>query len=304
MLSYWKKKLETKVEEIAHLNAALVEVTPDNDADMERELEDSENAERKSGTLLEVSRILEQFEETDASLAPLQESTSATSNSHSSHIRMPEFDLPKFNGEYKKWISFYEQFMASVDNYPSIPAIQKFNYLKASLNEEALQLIAHLPLSNSNYPIALKTLVDRYNNPRFILNSHLEAVFDLKPFKDDSASELRKLFVIFDENLMAIKALELGDDLEDFIWVRMIAERLDHASKALWENDYPGTKPQTLKQLREFIGRRVQALESATKSTPKVTEGPHHKVIFKRNLKTLKTARLALKSVLVVRKII
>ena len=54
--------------------SALVEVTPDNDADMERELEDAENAERKSGTLLEaVSRILEQFEETDASLARTQE---------------------------------------------------------------------------------------------------------------------------------------------------------------------------------------------------------------------------------------
>ena len=73
LLNYWKRKLETKVEEIAHLIAALVEVTPDNDADMERELQDAENAERKSGTLLEaVSRILEQFEETDASLTPIK----------------------------------------------------------------------------------------------------------------------------------------------------------------------------------------------------------------------------------------
>ena len=213
LLHYWKEKLETKVEEIAHLNAAIIEVTPDNDADMEKELEDAENFERKNGTLLKaVSRILEQFEETDAtSLTPLQESTNATSNSHnSSHIKIPKFDLPKFNGEYKKWVPFYEQFMASVDNNPSIPAIQKFNYLKASLTDEALQLVAHLPFSNSNYPIALKSLVDRYNNPRLILNSHLDAIFDLKSMKGDSASELRKLFVTFEENLMAIRALELG----------------------------------------------------------------------------------------------
>ena len=87
--------------------------------------------------------------------------------------------------------------------------------------------------------------------------------------KGDSASELRKLFVTFEENLMAIKALELGDNLEDFIGVRMIAEKLDQASRALWENDYPGTKPQTLTQLREFIGRRAQ--------TPKASECPHLK---------------------------
>ena len=100
--------------------------------------------------------------------------------------------------------------------------------------------------------------------------------------KGDSASELRKLFVTYEEHLMTIKALELGDNLEDFIWVRTIAEKLDQASRALWENDYPGTKPQTLTQLREFIGRRGQALESVTKTTPKASERPHLKSNFQK----------------------
>ena len=77
---------------------------------MEKMLEDAENFERKNGTLLKaVSRILEQFEETDAtSLTLFHESTNATSNSHSSHFKMPKFNLLKFNSEYKKWIPFYE----------------------------------------------------------------------------------------------------------------------------------------------------------------------------------------------------
>ena len=61
MLNYWKRKLETKVEEIAHLNAAVVEMTPDNDADMERELLDAENGERKCGTLLKVPFLLQKI---------------------------------------------------------------------------------------------------------------------------------------------------------------------------------------------------------------------------------------------------
>ena len=100
--------------------------------------------------------------------------------------------------------------------------------------------------------------------------------------KGDSASELRNLFVTFEGNLIAIKALELGDNLEDSSWVRMIAEKLEHASRALWENDYPGTKPQTLTQVRMFIGRRARALESATKPTPKASECPHHKSNFQK----------------------
>ena len=40
--------------------------------------------------------------------------------------------------------------MASVDNNSNIPAFQKINYLKASLTDEAFQLVAQMPLSNSN----------------------------------------------------------------------------------------------------------------------------------------------------------
>ena len=140
LLRYWEGKLETKVEEIAHLNAATVEVTPDNAADMEKMLEDAENLGRKNGTLFNaVSSILEQFEETDAaSLALVQDSTNVTSNDLSSHIKMPKFDIPKFNGENTKGIPFSELFIASVDKNPNIPAIQKFNYLKTSLTDEAL----------------------------------------------------------------------------------------------------------------------------------------------------------------------
>ena len=121
------------------------------------------------------------------------------------------------------------------------------------------------------------SLIDPYNNPRLTLNNSLDVILDLKPVKSDSASELRKLFVTFEENLMALKAQELGEKVEDFIWVRMIAESLDQDSRALSENDYPGTNPQTLKQLRECIGRKAHALNSATRSTHKASEGPHHK---------------------------
>ena len=38
-----------------------------------------------------------------------------------------------------------------------------------------------------------------------------------------------------------------------------------------------GPKPQNLKRLRDFIGRRSQALELSTRSTHKASEGPCHK---------------------------
>ena len=110
---------------------------------------------------------------------------------------MPKFDLPKFSGTYKDWIAFHEHFIASVENTESLPDIQKFNYLKSSLSAAPSKLVAHLPLQNSNYPIALKALIDCYNNPR-VINSHVDVLQSLKSMEKESASELRNLLSIFD----------------------------------------------------------------------------------------------------------
>ena len=85
----------------------------------------------------------------------------------------------------------------------------------------------------------------------------------MKPLLGESASELRKLFVNFEENLMAIEALGVQTKTSDFIWIRILSERLDQESRRQWEIDYPGKELQTLDQLREFINKRVQALEAS-----------------------------------------
>ena len=100
------------------------------------------------------------------------------------------------------------------------------NYLKASLTGEALQSVSHLPLSDSYYKIALKSLTDCYNNERLIVNSDLNAILQLKPLRSESAPELRQLFVSFEENLMAIEALNVDTKDSNFIWVRVISEKL------------------------------------------------------------------------------
>ena len=108
----------------------------------------------KTRTQLErISGFLEQFEIQDPALnaaftAPTSKSTSSPTTGH---LKMPKFDLPKVNGQSKGWSPFYEQFLASVDSSTIIPDIQNFSYLKATLTGEALQLVSHLPLSNSNY---------------------------------------------------------------------------------------------------------------------------------------------------------
>ena len=103
---------------------------------MEKEIEDADDFENKVGTQLDrISIFLEQFEIQDPVLtaAFITPTSTSTSSSTTVHLKMPKFDLPKFNGQYKGWTPFYEQFLASVDSNTAFPDIQKLKYLKASL---------------------------------------------------------------------------------------------------------------------------------------------------------------------------
>ena len=177
---------EQKLSEAELLNAAILEQTPDADDEVQEELINASEFHCKiSFELKRIVKFLEQFVEPGPSLENAPAPTSASPNCAS--LKMPKFSLPNFNGQYQNWTPFYEQFMASVDS-SKLPDIQKFNYLKSSPVGEASQLISYLPLSNTNYKIALKILIDRYDNERLIVNTHLLAIFNLKPLQSQSAS--------------------------------------------------------------------------------------------------------------------
>ena len=49
---------------------------------------------------------------------------------------------------------------------------------------------------------------------------------------------------------MALKALGIDTDSCDFIWVYILAEKLDSDTREQWELFTPGDKPQTMNQLK------------------------------------------------------
>ena len=62
---------------------------------------------------------------------------------------------------------------------------------------------------------------------------------------------------------MAVQALKVGISSSDFVWVHVLTKRLNTESRRQFELDHQGKDLQTLPQLREFINRRVQALEAS-----------------------------------------
>ena len=79
---------------------------------------------------------------------------------NNNHIdaKLPEIEIPKFNGKPIEWQSFWDQFSAAVDSKTNIPDVVKFSYLKGVLSKDVQESIPGLLTTNENYSIALKIL--------------------------------------------------------------------------------------------------------------------------------------------------
>ena len=148
-----------------------------------------------------------------------------------------------------------------MDTNHTLSDVQKPSYLKGCLHGEAAQAISHLPLSSGNYAVGFKMLKDRYANKRLILHSHLDAIFNIPRIHQESAEQLKKFIIAFDENCLALEALNFKVQ-PDYMWVHVLTERLDPASRRQWEVESSGsTDLKSIDELRNF-NCRVQALEA------------------------------------------
>ncbi|XP_065073823.1 uncharacterized protein LOC135697895 [Ochlerotatus camptorhynchus] len=58
-----------------------------------------------------------------------------------SRVKLPEIRLPTFSGPLKEWVTFRDTFRSLIHNNPQLTDMEKFTYLRSSLNGEALQEI-------------------------------------------------------------------------------------------------------------------------------------------------------------------
>ncbi|KAJ8896201.1 hypothetical protein PR048_001544 [Dryococelus australis] len=76
-----------------------------------------------------------------------------------SALKMPDIELPKFNGNVTQWQAFYDLFLTLIHNR---------SLHESSLQSEASALVSTLPVTNANYEVVRNLLAQRYNQPRLI----------------------------------------------------------------------------------------------------------------------------------------
>lgn len=123
------------------------------------------------------------------------------------NIKLPVINLPKFSGTYRTWLEFRDTFQSLIHNNNVISDIQKFHYLKASLEGEAALVIKSLEISSANYSIAWNALLDRFDNNKLLMYNHVKGLFGGETIPKESAVGIRKLVDEFSKNVRSLQQL-------------------------------------------------------------------------------------------------
>ena len=100
-------------------------------------------------------------------------SASSSSDYMLSRSKLPDLNLPTFDGNITEWFGFWERFQSQVGNSPDLPNSAKFTYLMGQLRGEALATVKGLIPSDKNYSTLATTLQENFGLSRRIIREHL-----------------------------------------------------------------------------------------------------------------------------------
>lgn len=183
-----------------------------------------------------------------------------------SSIKLPTLNLPKFDGHYAQWLPFRDTFEALIDKNESLSDIQKFYYLRSSLQGVASQVIHSLEISAANYREAWNLLKARFENKRLLIHHHVQGLFEMATIPKESALQLRKLLDDTLKHLRALKTLGQPTDQWDSLIIHMMASKLDPVTRRKWETNNTAQNIPTFDQLTEFLTQHCAMLETLNPS--------------------------------------
>ncbi|XP_031358231.1 uncharacterized protein LOC116181921 [Photinus pyralis] len=170
-----KLRMETVHQTFHEFNTVQDEIEfIDNSADQKNYASEVENAyydlAADGQTILD--KYTKSFNETNRS----ELNSSHHGQASPSHVKLPTMQLPTFDGSFDQWIKFRDIFESVINSNETLSDVQRFQYLRSSLKDAALETIKSLPLSASNYPVAWDRLCKRSSGEVLLSTAVIEIV--------------------------------------------------------------------------------------------------------------------------------
>lgn len=176
-------------------------------------------------------------------------------------LRLGKVNIPKFAGEFHKWIPFRDMYLSLVHGKANLSTAVKYTILMESLTGEARQVIAGFLPTDDNYKSAWDTLMERYDNPRLIVSSLLTVFLGMETLTKETNTTLRRIVDITNETTRSLKALKRPVEHWDDMLVHIIITKLPKNTIIHWEMEQAGTELPKLDELLQFIAARARGLD-------------------------------------------
>lgn len=104
--------------------------------------------------------------------------------------------------------------------------------------------------------------MDRYNNKKILVNSHLDTMYNLQKMRNDNSSGIKQLLDTMKESLISLHSLGVDTTSWDCIIIYLMVKRLTTETHQLWEESQHGAQDlPTMDQFKEFLESRYRTLE-------------------------------------------
>lgn len=249
-------KLETLFDEFSDIQLQIecLSEDPENDI-LERNCVESQYY----GLLAQGKTIVDTF---------IKSEKDSNKSSHSSRhqlVKLPTIKLPRFSGSYDNWLEFRDTFFSLIHDNDDIDEINKFHYLRSSLEGSAAVIIQSIEFSANNYTTAWELLCDRFDNKRLLINNHVSALFNLEPITKESSTSIKCIIDQVTKNIRALSSL--GEPVQhwDTLLIHIISKKLDLKTFREWEEhkgNLDKSKSITFEIFIEFLRNRSDLVET------------------------------------------
>lgn len=214
-----------------------------------------------------------------------QDNNSANSrnNFDSLHnVLLPKLKLPSFSGNFEQWLNFKLSFISIIDSNANLTDLQKFQFLKASLEGYASRFVEGFEGLKKPYEQSWHNLCNKFDKKQFLLDTHFQQLLNVSQLNKENFYNFNIMLDQITKHVSAIESMKLNSKiLFDSLIIHLLSGKFDKVSLREWkELEYDGDLP-TLNEFQEFIKNKADLLQSLEQSyTVKPVQTTNHKPYY------------------------
>ncbi|KAI4473199.1 hypothetical protein M0802_016261 [Mischocyttarus mexicanus] len=201
-------------------------------------------------------------------------STSSTTTSCATHIEtprlisLPRINIPKFDGNFEKWIPYRDGFMTLVGSRTDINELEKLEYLRESLLGLPRETVSQFSVKEGSYKLAWEALLVAYDRKRLLLAQHVDALLATQKPK---ITNLKGMTRLINDTCARIRAIDSLDLTPHTVITRVIENAIPDKCRDEWEKRL---NPDVFPTIDEILGflNNVMLRKSTSKRTSREPE--------------------------------